>query len=232
MDALFGNRNVANILLFMSLHRTCYGTQLMRELDLPLTPIQHALERLERGEIITSRHQGKTKLYQFNPAYPLLGELLALLKRAYTLLPWQERLRFSRLYLFWTKLAAVGRLQSFARGKEGTGVVQAVLESEEQLLFYEKGRWSEGIDFQNVLSWRLDVDKQQIALEHLRRGKENPVFLLNLVPGGSNMLVSKEAHICKLDRYEGKLFLEKECLRLVWRVQGPKKQEELETYYF
>ena len=47
--------------------------------------------RLEKGGLITSYYEGKTRLYQFNPAYPLMSELEQLLKKAYTLLPAHEK---------------------------------------------------------------------------------------------------------------------------------------------
>src|SRR5262245_42715244 len=91
LDALFGNKNVRNILIFLFVNGKCYGAELQRLLKTPLTPLQNALARLEKGEIITSYFEGKTKLYQFNPACPLLEELQQLLKKAYILLPHQEK---------------------------------------------------------------------------------------------------------------------------------------------
>ena len=57
----------------------------------PLTPHQKALLRLEKGGVIISFCEGKTRLYRFNPAFPLFHELELLLKKAYHLLPAQEK---------------------------------------------------------------------------------------------------------------------------------------------
>src|SRR5437868_15389637 len=87
LEVLCGNKNVQRILIFLFVNGKCYGTQLHRSLETPLTPLQNALNRLEKGGLIISYYEGKTRLYQFNPAYPLIGELEYMLKKAYTLLP-------------------------------------------------------------------------------------------------------------------------------------------------
>ena len=91
LEALCGSQNIQKILIFLFVNNKCYGTQLHRALKTSLTPLQKALNRLEEGGIITSYFEGKTKLYQFNPAYPLLPELENLIKKAYTLLPAHEK---------------------------------------------------------------------------------------------------------------------------------------------
>src|SRR5437867_2854049 len=91
LKGLFGNSNVEKILIFLFVNGNCYGTELHRLLKTPLTPIQKALLRLEKEGIVMSDFEGKTRLYQFNPAFPLLEELEMLLKKAYTLLPSQEK---------------------------------------------------------------------------------------------------------------------------------------------
>src|SRR5262245_50002783 len=87
LEVLCGNKNVQRILIFLFVNGKCYGTQLHRSLGTPLTPIQKALNRMEKGGLIISYYEGKTRLYQFNPSYPLMSELEQLLKKAYTLLP-------------------------------------------------------------------------------------------------------------------------------------------------
>ncbi len=91
LEVLCGNKTVEKILIFLFVNGKCYGTQLHRLLKIALTPIQKALIRLEKGNLIISHYEGKTRLYQFNPAYPLLHELELLLKKTYTLLPACEK---------------------------------------------------------------------------------------------------------------------------------------------
>lgn len=258
LEALFGNRNIQNILLFLFVNGKCYGAKLQSQLQVPLTPIQKALERLEKGEILTSCYEGKTRIYQFNPSYPFLEELELLLKKAYSLLPPQEKKRFSYvmsnkssqqhlesarvLKSVWKRLQGVTTLAFHARTKlqegwsgQGKGVVNVAREGDNVLHYYEKGSWHDRhgqvIDFTNAYRWTLDTSTKVISLEHLRRGINNPVFLFHLAPDGANSLSSIDCHLCAGDAYYGKLIAESQALRLKWRAIGPKKNEEMEVYY-
>ena len=71
LEGLCGNKNIQKVLLFLFVNNKCYGTQLQRLLKTPLTSLQNALARLEKGRVVISYCEGKTKLYQLNPAYPL-----------------------------------------------------------------------------------------------------------------------------------------------------------------
>lgn len=168
LEYLCGSKNIQKILIFLFVNGKCYGTQLHKLLRTPLTPLQKALLRLEKGGIISSYYEGKTRLYQFNPAYPLLAELDPLLKKAYTLLPPEEKKRYSFvrkegsikglnpqeqvgvLRAIWERLSSVCQLSFDAktRSKEeggwngkGKGEVLVSKEGETVLLFNEKGSW-------------------------------------------------------------------------------------------
>src|SRR5277367_4746065 len=95
LGGLCGNKNIQKVLLFLFVNNKCYGAQLQRLLRTPLTSLQNALTRLEKGKIITSYYEGKTKLFQLDPAYPLLTELEQLLKKSYTLLSPQDKKLYS-----------------------------------------------------------------------------------------------------------------------------------------
>lgn len=262
LEVLFGTKNVQNILIFLFVNGRCYGTQLHRCLQTPLTPIQKALNRLERGGLVVSYLEGKTKLYQFNPAYPLLAELENLLKKAYTLLPGHAKKNYyviredfssnsgrpenkmKTLNAFWEQLLTVKELTFKAKTKskeehgwdgKGNGEVMVSREGN-TLLFNEKGTWQnkEGaeIRFSNVFRWTLDRSAGVISLEHLRRGHAHPVFLFHLAPSGSHSLSSVDSHLCAGDTYFGQIHFDKHGLRLNWRVIGPKKNEELDYYYY
>ena len=86
-QALFGNLNIEKILIFLLINEKCYAAQIRHCLGGALTPIQQALNRLEKGNILTSALEGKTRLFRFNPHYPFLKELQALLKQGYHQLP-------------------------------------------------------------------------------------------------------------------------------------------------
>ena len=80
---LFGNPNIEKVLLFLLVNEKGYATQLCHCLGSALTPIQQALNRLEKGGIVLSTFEGKTRLFRFNPHYPFLRELQSLLKQGY-----------------------------------------------------------------------------------------------------------------------------------------------------
>ncbi len=260
LDPLFGNKSVQRILVFLFVNKKCYGTQLHRHLKIPLTPIQKALERLEKGNIIVSYYEGKTRLYQFNPAYPLHTELEQLLKKAFTLLsPEQKKDYFVEkdekmtllanhqnkihiLLAFWDKLETIEKLHFHAKTKEesgwngrGKGEVSVTKEGSTTLIFREKGSWRgkqvKDVNFSNVFRWTLDRDALMISLEHLRRGMDAPVFLFHLTPTGNHSLTSIDSHLCEDDAYFGQIHFDTHGIRLIWRVIGPKKNEQIEYYY-
>lgn len=259
LEALCGNKNVQNILIFLFVNGKCFGAQLQRSLQVPLTPLQNALHRLEMGGIVTSYYEGKTRLYQFNPAYPLINELEQLLKKAYTLLPAQKKKAYyvlkedsmmsqknktQILFAFWEKLMGVTQLTFYAKTKSkedkgwdgrGQGEVILTKESANVVIFSEKGTWLDRqnveVSFSNTFRWTLDRDVGVISLEHLRRGPNHPVFLFHLVPNGKSSLSSVDSHLCEGDAYFGQIHLDHSALRLHWRVIGPKKNEEIDYYY-
>ncbi len=261
LQVLCGSKNTQKILLFLFVNSKCYGTQLHRLLKTPLTPIQKALLRLERGGVILSDYEGKTRIYQFNPAFPLLGELEQLLKRAYTLLPPQEKKQYSVmkedklkrlspeaqervLLTIWERLGNVGQLTFHAKTKskdeggwngKGNGEVLVTKEGENVLLFHEKGTWqgkkAGEVNFSNLFRWTLDRETLMISLEHLRRGYHHPVFLFHLSCANDHSLSSTDSHLCGGDAYFGQIFCNQHYLRLNWRVIGPKKNEEMDYFY-
>lgn len=260
LEALCGNKNVQRILLFLFVNGKCYGTQLSRTLRCPLTPLQKALLRLERGGIITRFSEGKTCLFRFNPVYPLMGELEQLLKKAYTLLSASEKKKYyviqeesplitqkkrmDVLAALWEKLLGVTRLTFHAKtrsnedtGWNGRGQGEVVVTKAENnvLIFNEKGSWKDKQEveftFSNIFRWTLDRHLGVISLEHLRRGPAHPVFLFHMAPSGTQQLASIDSHLCEGDIYLGQLSFERYSLRLNWRVIGPKKNEEVEYSY-
>lgn len=168
LQALFGSRNLERILLFLFVNEKCYATQLQTLLQVPLTPIQNGLERLEKGGIVTSHFQGKVRMYQLKSDYPLLQELESMLRKAYSLLPTQEKKRYCFIHKvrlsyadesardqngrkemsgFWERLANTETLLFSAKTRQGAMVLQngkaevKVTASSSTLIFEEKGVW-------------------------------------------------------------------------------------------
>lgn len=261
LEVLCGNRSVERVLLFLFVNGKGYGSQLQRAFKTPLTPIQKALTRLEQGGLITSHYEGKTRVYQFNPTYPLLEELELLLKKAYTLLPTTERKVYyavkegmgatseqlnnvQLLLAFWEKLRSITGLtfNATTRSKDrqgwngkGRGEVTVSQQKSHELIFNEKGHWQdkqgEKVSFSNVFRWTLDRQSWVISLEHLRHGPDNPVFLFHLASAGKHSLASVDSHLCGGDAYFGQIQMDPYGLHFNWRVIGPKKNEEIVYYY-
>jgi hypothetical protein len=87
LEKLFGNVVIEKILFYLLANKTGYATELKRTLGIPLYSVQMALARLEQGGIVVRLPQGKTQVYQYNPRYPFLDELLGFLKKAYQAIP-------------------------------------------------------------------------------------------------------------------------------------------------
>lgn len=258
LDGIFGNKNIERILLFLFVNQKGYGKQMQKILGVPLTPIQNALARLKKGKIVVSYDEGKLKLYQMNPSYPLRLELEQLLKKTYTLLPPQEKKLYSfvqqeslnkrsqgpLLSSFWNRLKIIRQFHFIARSRDpgkggwngqGSGNVLIHEASQTVLIFHERGTWhnKEGqeIHFNNTLRWTLDHQMRMISLEHLRLGIDHPVFLFHLVPTDNQLLASVDSHLCEEDVYLATVPWDKKRIQLNWRVIGPKKNEEMEYYY-
>lgn len=260
LEALYGNQNIERILFFLFVNEKCYGAQIRQALGGSLTPIQKALLRLEKGGLIISHLEGRTRFYQFNPGFPLLTELEHLLKKAYTLLSAQEKKKYyvlkessstmnpkAKLQIlleFWEKLTSIKYLTVTTKSKlrkeqrwsdRGKGEVLVEKEGSNILIFKEKGKWENSIKgdiaFSNIFRWTFDRHTHSISLEHLRKGPDQPVFLLHLVPSNKRVLSSTDPHLCSEDAYLGHIHFDLHNIRLHWRVIGPNKNEEIDYYY-
>jgi DNA-binding transcriptional ArsR family regulator len=84
---LFYSKYAENLLFYLLINDNGYATALSAIFGVSLSVMQNTLKRLEKGGILVSSIQGKTRMYRFNPRYPLLKEFKALLERAYAFLP-------------------------------------------------------------------------------------------------------------------------------------------------
>lgn len=250
---LFGNANITRALLFLLVNEQCYPSQVHRYLGVPLTPLQHAFERLEKGGIVLGRREGKRRLYELNPEYPLSKELEHLLRKAYAQLSPTEKKAFfylphqhdgtlaereRLLYRVWKQLKRVRRVRFTALSRpelDGIGEGEVRVEkTHTSLIFHEEGKWQgRDVAFRNVFRWTISAKEGLLGLEHLRFGPERPVFLFHLQPSGPRLLESVHSHLCGEDAYFGQLHLQRDHLRLHWRILGPRKNQHVDfTYLF
>lgn len=153
----------------------------------------------------------------------------------------------------WQKLGEVSRLEFTARSLAGTtgwngegrGKVTVSLENDHNILFIETGNWNpecgseldpgkadtrkNELAFSNKYRWTLLDPPQGISLSHLRYGEQNPVHLVELVGDQENKRLLKSAtpHICNMDKYTLDMYADGDDLTLIWKIEGPAKNEQL-----
>jgi hypothetical protein len=89
--ALFGNNIVENILLFLYTRGEGYPRGISSAYKGQLTSYILQLKKLEKGGVLASKLKGRTRIYVFNPRYPFLKELKALLEKALLFIPKAEK---------------------------------------------------------------------------------------------------------------------------------------------
>jgi predicted transcriptional regulator len=82
LRALFGSESSERILIFINSREEGYASEITKFYNANLFSIQQKLDKLEAGGILVSFTAGRTRLYSFNPRYPFLIELKALLMKA------------------------------------------------------------------------------------------------------------------------------------------------------
>lgn len=94
LEGLFGNPVIEKGLFYLLKNKKTYASQLSHVFKIPLFSFQTALERLEKGGILASYKEGRTRVYIFNPLYPFLKELTLFLEKAYTFLPQDYHMKY------------------------------------------------------------------------------------------------------------------------------------------
>ena len=93
LGPLLGSKGSEQVLIFVFARGEGYARGLSRFFELDLSTVQNQLDKLELGGVLVSFTKGRTRLYSFNPRYPFLKELRALLEKALSFYPEDERER-------------------------------------------------------------------------------------------------------------------------------------------
>jgi hypothetical protein len=96
LEGLFGNPVIEKIFFTLFVYGEGYPLGMAKTFDAPVNKFQQQLKRLENDGIIVSRLVGNVRLYTFNPRYPFLNELKALIGRAYEYVPEKEKQQYYR----------------------------------------------------------------------------------------------------------------------------------------
>ena len=94
LERLFGSVAVERILFFLLVNEKGHPSEIARNIEQALSPVQRAFDRLEQAGIVVSFVEGRNRLYQFNPRYPFLKELERFLQSAYNALPSELREKY------------------------------------------------------------------------------------------------------------------------------------------
>ena len=95
LEGLFGNATAEKVLLYLEQYGEGYAKGIADTFDdLTLSMVQRQLERFERAGLLASQLVGRTRLFTWNPRYAFLAEVRALLAKALSRLPDQERRRY------------------------------------------------------------------------------------------------------------------------------------------
>lgn len=93
LEPLLASTNCERVLIFLAAREEGYLREMSDFFETSPAPLLKQLVKLEAGGVLFSRLAGRTRLYGFNPRYPFLKELKALLDRALTFYPEDLRAR-------------------------------------------------------------------------------------------------------------------------------------------
>jgi hypothetical protein len=91
IEVLLGSKNAEKVLLYIFTREEGYAREIANFYSTDLKPIQMQLDKFEKGGVLVSRSIGRTRPYEFNPRYPFLNELKALLQKALSFYPAKEQ---------------------------------------------------------------------------------------------------------------------------------------------
>ena len=98
IEVLLGSKNAERVLMYIFSREEGYAREIASFYGTDLKPIQMQLDKFEKSGILVSRAVGRTRPFVFNPRYPFLTELKALLEKALSFYPpgEQDELKMNR----------------------------------------------------------------------------------------------------------------------------------------
>ena len=91
IESLLGSKNAERVLIYIFARDEGYAREIAGFYETDLKSIQMQLDKFERSGVLVSREVGRTRPYVFNPRYPFLNEVKALLQKALSFYPENER---------------------------------------------------------------------------------------------------------------------------------------------
>ncbi len=87
LESILGSTSSERVLIYLVARNEGYAREIASFFNTGLSPIQNQLIKLESGGVIYSKQVGRTRVYSFDPRYPFLNELQALLKKTLDFYP-------------------------------------------------------------------------------------------------------------------------------------------------
>jgi len=91
IESLLGSKNAERVLIYIFAREEGYAREIAGFYKTDLKSIQMQLDKFEKSGVLVSRTVGRTRPYIFNPRYPFLNEVKALLEKALSFYPENER---------------------------------------------------------------------------------------------------------------------------------------------
>lgn len=82
IEVLLGSEYAEKVLIYLEVRGKGYASEIAAFYNADLVTIQNQLLKFEGGGVLVSFLSGRTRVFEFNPAYPFLEELKALLGKA------------------------------------------------------------------------------------------------------------------------------------------------------
>ena len=80
LEALFGGKAAAKVLLFVQNYGDGYASQIARTFEMPVSEVQKQLAKFEDVGILVGRMVGTSRIYTWNPRDPALDGLRQILQ--------------------------------------------------------------------------------------------------------------------------------------------------------
>ncbi len=91
IESLLGSKNAERVLIYIFSREEGYAREIASFYGTDLKSIQLQLDKFEKSGVLASRSVGRTRPYVFNPRYPFLAELKALLEKTLSFYPAKEQ---------------------------------------------------------------------------------------------------------------------------------------------
>lgn len=94
LEVLFGGATAEKVLFYLATYGEGYAKEIADRFSIPFSMVQKQLMKFEAAGLLASQLKGRTRVYAWNPRFPLKDQMLVLLQRALEFLPTRQRQRY------------------------------------------------------------------------------------------------------------------------------------------